>query len=159
VLAVGGVVTCVLVIRARLLTVAVSLGATAVVANWLLVLLVMRPFEAFKPVAPMSEWLRQNAGGAVVAHYKTPLASMTYYLGRPVTQVFDMDAMSALIDSEARLYVMARPNDIQEIGARNIVPLCVIEKRKLPVFDAKLSELTSGRLPEIWLAGIKGACK
>jgi 4-amino-4-deoxy-L-arabinose transferase-like glycosyltransferase len=159
VLAVGGVVTCVLVIRARLLTVAVSLGATAVVANWLLVLLVMRPFEAFKPVAPMSEWLRQNAGGAVVAHYKTPLASMTYYLGRPVTQVFDMDAMSALFDSEPRLYVMARPNDIQEIGARNIVPLCVIEKRKLPVFDAKLSELTSGRLPEIWLAGIKGACK
>jgi hypothetical protein len=70
-----------------------------------------------------------------------------------------MEAMSALIDSEPRLYVMARPNDIQEIRARNIVPLCVIDKRKLPVFDAKLSELTSGKLPEIWLAGIKNACK
>jgi 4-amino-4-deoxy-L-arabinose transferase-like glycosyltransferase len=158
-LAAGGAISFVLAFRARLVTVAVSLGATAVAVNWLLVLLVMRPFEAFKPVAPMSEWLRQNSGGALVAHYKTPLASMTYYLGRPVTPVFDIETMSALIDREPALYVMARPNDIQEIHARNIVPLCVIEKRKLPVFDAKLSEMTSGRLPEIWLAGIKGACK
>jgi 4-amino-4-deoxy-L-arabinose transferase-like glycosyltransferase len=159
VLGVGGAVACGLALRARLLTVAVSLAATAVAANWILVLLVMRPFEAFKPVAPMSEWLREHADGAVVAHYKTPLASMTYYLGRPVTQVFDIDAMTKLIDREPALYVMARPGDVEEIGERNAVPVCVIEKRKLPVFDAKLSEITRGRLPEIWLAGIKGACK
>jgi hypothetical protein len=123
------------------------------------VLLVMRPFEQFKPVRPMSEWLRDHANGAVVAHYKTPLASMTYYLGRPVTQVFDAESMTSLIDREPGLYVMARPGDIAEISARNAVPVCVVEKRKLPVFDAKLSEITSGKLPEIWLAGIKAACK
>ena len=159
VLIAGGAAACVLALRARLLTVAMSLGATAVVVNWLLVLLVMRPFEAFKPIAPMSEWLRGHADGAVVAHYKTPLASMTYYLGRPVTQVFDAAAMTSLINSEERLYVMARPGDIAEISARNAVPICVLQKRKLPAFDAKLSEMTSGKLPEIWLAGIKGACR
>lgn len=155
----GGLIAGILTIRARLSTVFVALGVTAVAVNWTLVMLVMRPFEAYKPVAPMSNWLREHAGSSVVAHYKTPLASMTYYLERPVTNVFDAEAMTRLIDQEQALYVMARPHDIEEIAARNLVPLCVIEKRKLPVFDAKLSEITSGRLPEIWLAGIKGACK
>ena len=159
VLVAGGLVSAALACRGKLATIAVSLGATAVIANWLLVLLVMRPFEAFKPVALMSAWLRDNAGGAVVAHYKTPLASMTYYLGRPVTPIFDAESMTKLIDREPGLYVMARPGDIEEIRARNAVPVCVLQKRKLPVFDAKLSEIRSGRLPEIWLAGIKGACK
>jgi 4-amino-4-deoxy-L-arabinose transferase-like glycosyltransferase len=159
VLAAGGALAGILAFRARLLTVAIALGTTAVVVNWLLVLLVMRPFEAFKPVAPMSAWLREHADGAVVAHYKTTFASMTYYLGRPVTQVFDIESMTALIDREPRLYVMARPGEIAEIISRNAVPVCVVSKRKLPVFDAKLSEITSGKLPEIWLAGIKGACK
>ncbi len=90
----GGLVAGLLAFRARLAMIAVSFGATAVALNWILVLLVMRPFEQFKPVAPMSEWLREHANGAVVAHYKTPLASMTYYLGRPVTPVFDIDAMT-----------------------------------------------------------------
>lgn len=155
----GGVVAGLLAFRAKLVTVATSLGATAVIANWLLVLIVMRPFEAFKPVAPMSEWLRQNANGVVVAHYKTPLDSMTYYLGRPVTKVFDAGSMTSLIDREPSLYVLARPGDIADIIERNAVPVCVVEKRKLPVFDAKLSEIRSGKLPEIWLAGIKGACQ
>ena len=159
VLVAGGVIAGILAFRARLVTVAISLGATAVLVNWLLVLLVMRPFEVFKPVAPMSEWLRGHANGAVVAHYKTPLPSMTYYLGRPVTPVFDINAMTSLIDQESSLYVMARPGDIAEIIAHNAVPVCVVDKRKLPVFDAKLSEITSGHLPEIWLAGIKGACR
>lgn len=159
VLLAGGLITAILAFRAKLVTVAVSLGTTAVIANWLLVLLVMRPFEEFKPVAPMSAWLNEHSDGAVVAHYKTPLASMTYYLGRPVTQVFDAEAMTKLIDREPRLYVMARPGDIEDIIARNAVPVCVLQKRKLPVFDAKLSEMRSGRLPEIWLAEIKGTCR
>ncbi|TAK12623.1 MAG: glycosyltransferase family 39 protein [Acidobacteria bacterium] len=160
VLIAGGVLSAALAFRARLVTVALALGATAVVVNWLLVLFVMRPFEAFKPVAPMSEWLREHAGATtVVAHYRTQLPSMTYYLGRPVTQVFDPDAMTRLIDREPGLYVMARPGEIAEIMARNGVPVCVVQKRPLPVFDAKLSEIRSGRLPEIWLAGIKNVCK
>jgi 4-amino-4-deoxy-L-arabinose transferase-like glycosyltransferase len=159
VLLVGGMVAGVLAIRARLITVAMSLATTAVVVNWLLVLTVMRPFEAFKPVAPMSAWLSAHADGAVVAHYKTTLPSMTYYLGRPVTQVFDIETMTRLIDDESGLFVVARPGDIEEIGAHTAVPICVLEKRKLPVFDAKLREISNHNLPEIWLAGIKGACK
>ncbi len=155
----GGTAAAVLAFRAPLLRIATTLAVTVVVANWLLVLFVMRPFEVFKPVAPMSEWLREHAGSSIVAHYKTQLPSMTYYLGRPVAQVFDPDAMTALIDREVALYVMARPQDIEEISARNAVPVCVLQKRKLPAFDAKLSEIRSGRLPEIWLAGIKGACR
>jgi 4-amino-4-deoxy-L-arabinose transferase-like glycosyltransferase len=157
VLVAGGVIAAVLAVRAQLLTVAIALGTTAVLVNWLVVLTVMRPVEVFKPVAPMSAWLRDNAGTAVVAHYKTQLPSMTYYLGRPVAKIFDMDSMTRLIDTEATLYVMARPDDIQEISEHTAVPLCVIEKRK-SIFDAKLSEITSRKIPEIWLVGLKGAC-
>lgn len=160
VLAIGGAAAFVAALRLRPVAVAATLGGTAVAMNWLLVLLVMRPFEQYKPVRPMSEWLQANAGPAtVVAHYKTPLPSMTYYLGRPVTPVFDAESMTRLIDREPGLYVMARPGDIQEIIARNLVPVCVVQKRKLPVFDAKLSEIRSGTPPEIWLAGIKNVCK
>jgi len=159
VLVAGGVAAGMLAFRAPLLTVAAALATTAVAANWLLVLVAMRPFEQFKPVEPMSAWLREHGNGAVVAHYKTPLASMTYYLGRPVTPVFDNESMTSLIDREPALYVMARPGDIAEITARNAVPVCVLQKRKLPVFDAKLSEIRTGHLPEIWLAGIKNACR
>jgi 4-amino-4-deoxy-L-arabinose transferase-like glycosyltransferase len=159
-LVLGGIVAVVLAVRARLVTVAVCLATTAVAVNWLLVLTVMRPFEAFKPVAPMSAWLREHAGSSLVVHYKTPLPSMTYYLGRPVKPVVDATTMTQLIDREPGLYVMARPGDIREISERNAVPICVIEKRKLPVLlEAKLSEIAGHRLPEIWLAGIKDACR
>ncbi len=120
----------------------------------------MRPFEQFKPVAPMSAWLREHAGPSiVVAHYKTQLPSMTYYLGRPITQVFDLESMTRLVDQQTSLYVLLRPNEFSELQTATSARLCVIDRRPMPVFDAKLSEILSGNLPEIWLAGVKDACQ
>lgn len=158
VLALGGLVVAASAARASLGRLAAGLGTTAVACNIVLVAGVMRPLEAYKPVAPMSEWLTAHAGGAVVAHYKTPLPSMTFYLDRPVTPVFDLDAMTALVGREPAVYVLTRPGDYAELERAIPGPWCVIERRPLPPFDAKLSQVLSGDLPEIWLAGAKGAC-
>ncbi len=160
VLALGGVVTLLLLYRSRLSSTVLTLGVTAVVANWLLVTTVMRPFEQFKPVPPMSTWLREHASPTtVVAHYRTVLPSMTYYLGRPITQVFDIEAMTRLVDRQASMYVVLQPHEYEELQGATRERLCVIDRRILPVFDAKLSEVLSRRLPEVWLVGVKGACQ
>lgn len=146
--------------RGQLLRSALIFGTTAVVANWLLVLLVMRPFEQFKPVPPMSEWLRSHASPTtVVAHYKTVLPSMAYYLGRPYAPVFDLPAMLALVDRREPLYVLLRPADYDELRAATTAPMCIVDRRILPVFDAKLREILEKKLPEIWLAGVNAPCQ
>ncbi len=160
VLVLGGALTMNMALRGRVWPTVLTLAVTAVLANWLLVVFVMRPFEQFKPVAPMSAWLREHAGpSTVVAHYRTPLPSMTYYLGRPVTPVFDLPAMTALVDREPSLYIVLRPDAYEELARATAARLCVIDRRPLPVFDAKLSEILSGDLPQIWLAGVKDACQ
>ena len=160
VLVAGGIVSALVAFRARFTTLVVTLAVTAVTANWLLVTTVMRPFEQFKPVAPLSAWLNAHtAKTTVVAHYKTVLPSMTFYLGRPITEVFDLEALTRLIDQQAAMYVLLRPNEFAELRGGTSVRLCVIDRRTLPVFDAKLSELLSGKLPQVWLAGVKGACQ
>jgi 4-amino-4-deoxy-L-arabinose transferase-like glycosyltransferase len=160
VLVVGGAAAIVVASRKRWSTLAVTLGVTAVVANWMLVLLVMRPFEQFKPVPPMSEWLRAHAAEAtVVAHYRTVLPSMTYYLGRPIVEVFDLPGMLRLVDAGAPLYVLLRPGDYEELRAATQASLCVVDRRTLPVFDAKLKEILANQLPQIWLAGVNAPCQ
>jgi 4-amino-4-deoxy-L-arabinose transferase-like glycosyltransferase len=155
----GGAVALALTVRRDLRPTVVVLAATAVATNWLIVCGVMRPFEEYKPVAPMSEWLRQHANGAIVAHYKTPLPSMTYYLGRSVTTVFDLESMTRLVAEQRAMYVVLRPGDYDDLRTATTERLCVIDRRPLPVFDAKVSEMLSGKLPQIWLAGVKGACQ
>jgi len=121
---------------------------------------VMRPFEQFKPVPPMSEWLGTHAAPTTtVAHYKTPLPSMTYYLGRPIVEVFDLPGMLRLVDAGAPLYVLLRPGDYEELRAATKAPLCVVDRRTLPVFDAKLKEILANQLPQIWLAGVNAPCQ
>lgn len=156
----GGAVSLALALRQRLLPTALAFGVTAVVANWLLVLLVIRPFEQFKPVPPLSDWLKAHAAPtAVVAHYKTVLPSMAYYLGRPYTPVFDLPTMLALVNGKAPLYVMLRPGDYDELRAATSAPMCVVDRRTLPVFDAKLKEILSKNLPQIWLIGVHAPCE
>ncbi len=156
----GGVVAGALAIRADVRPTVVALATTAVAANWLLVALVMRPFELYKPVPPMSAWISAHApANAVVAHYKTVLPSMTYYLGRPITPVFDLEAMTRIVSEESQMYVLLRPRDFDELRAATTARLCIIDRRPLPVFDAKVSEMLSGKLPQIWLAGVKDACQ
>lgn len=160
VLMVGGVVAALVAFRARLTTLVVVLAVTAVTANWLLVTTVMRPFEQFKPSPPMSEWLRTHAAPTVeIVHYKKTLESMTFYLGRPVTWLFDIEAMTRAIDRSVSLYVVLQPLEYEELRRSTTATLCVIDRRTLPVFDAKVSEMLSGKLPQVWLIGVKDACR
>ncbi|MEI6246322.1 MAG: glycosyltransferase family 39 protein, partial [Acidobacteriota bacterium] len=159
VLLAGGLVSALVAFRARLATLVVTLALTAVTANWLLVTTVMRPFEQFKPVPPISAWLVEHAPGAMVAHYKSVLPSMAYYLGRPFTEVLALDAMTKLVDEQSLMYVLMQPHEFEELRGATAATLCVIDRRTLPVFDAKLSEIVSGNLPQIWLVGVKDACR
>ena len=160
VLALGGMAAAVCVARARLWPMVIALAVTAVVANWLLVTTVMRPFERFKPVPPISAWLNAHAPAAtVVAHYKSPLPSLTYYLGRPITGVFDLPTMTRLVDQQPALYVVLQPHEFDELSHATLAPLCILDKRSVPLFDAKLSEILSKTVPQIWLVGIKAACQ
>ncbi len=156
----GGVAALAFAFRARIATLVITLGVTAVVANWLLVTTVMRPFEQFKPSPVFSAWLREHAAPtATVVHYKKTLESMTYYLGRPVTQVFDIETMVGLVNRETALYVVAQPLEYDELRRSTSAEVCVIDRRTLPVFDAKLKEILSGNLPQVLLLGVKDACR
>lgn len=159
-LVVGGIAALVCVLRNRIWPTVIALGATAVVANWVLVTLVMRPFEQFKPVPPIAAWITAHAStSTMVAHYKMPLPSLTYYLGRPVKETFDIDAITRLVTEEASMFVVLQPLEYEELRRSTTARLCVIDKRVRPLFDAKAKDIVARNLPQVWLVGVKNACQ
>jgi len=159
-LAAGGICAAICVVRGRMWPTVVALGATAVVTNWLLVTVMMRPFEQFKPVPPMAAWINaHSAPTTVVAHYKMPLPSLTYYLGRPVKETFDIETITKLMAEQSSMYVVLQPLEYEELSRSATARLCVIEKRARPLFDAKVRDIVARKLPEVWLAGVNDACR
>jgi 4-amino-4-deoxy-L-arabinose transferase-like glycosyltransferase len=141
-----------------------ALAATMVAANYVFALVALPGVEAFKPVAPMVQTIQaRTAPGKplpVVAHYRTVLPSMTYYLGRRVEDVFDMPTLVGLIATSESTYILLRPNEFAELEARAGIQgltTCLVSRHTL--FEAKMKNVLEGRpWPEVFLAGAQGAC-
>ena len=164
VLAVGAVVSVALALRRRAQGAAMGIAATMVAANYVFALVSLPAVEAFKPVVPMVEVVNARTARdeppPVVAHYRTVLPSMTYYLGRPIEDIFDMPTLVGRAQQVPEMYVLMRPDEYQDFhraaGAVGVTA-CIASRHTL--FEAKLRNVLEGRpWPEIYLAGVGEGC-
>ncbi len=164
VLAVGAVGAAALALRARVHAATLTIAATMVAGNYVFALVSLPAVEAFKPVVPMVDVVnaRTTPGEPlpVVAHYRTVLPSMTYYLGRPIEDVFDMPTLLTRARQVPEMFVLLRPDefaDFQRQAQADGLTTCLASRHTL--FEAKLRNVLEGKpWPEIYLAGTGTAC-
>ncbi len=160
----GAVAAMGLVVARRVSAAVLAVATTMVAANYVFALVSLPAVEAFKPVVPMVEVIRSRAReGApppVVAHYRTVLPSMAYYLGRPIEDIFDMETLARRVQEVPEMYVLINPGeyaDLQRVIAPTGIAVCIAARQTL--FEAKLKNVLDGRpWPEVYLAGTGEAC-
>jgi 4-amino-4-deoxy-L-arabinose transferase-like glycosyltransferase len=157
----GGFIALLIARRSSAISSFTALAVATIAVNWCLVLVVLRPFEQFKPVAPMTELIRaRGSASAVVAHYQTVLPSMVYYLGRPIKEIYDMPALQRLVMETDELFIVIRPDQFEllraEVGPN--VATCIVDRRT-PLYEAKPADLLRGVTQDLLLVGVKRACR
>lgn len=164
VLVLGAVAVAAAAWRARRDLTIAAIAGTMVVANYVFALVSLPAVEAFKPVLPMVRVIESRTPPVdpppVVAHYRTVLPSMVYYLNRPIEDIFDMQTLVARAHQAPALYVLLRPHEYAELQAHAAplgVPVCLVSRHTL--FEAKMRNVLEGDpWPEVYLAGARGAC-
>jgi len=165
VLGVGALVTVVCVVRSRKAAALTAIAATMVVGNYVFALVALPGVEAYKPVWPMVQIIESRTAPdeppPVVAHYRNVLPSMSYYLGRPIEDIFDMPTLTARVQQVPSMYILLTQFQLEELQMRLApldLPTCVISRHTL--FEAKLKNVLTGEpWPELLLAGAGRACQ
>jgi 4-amino-4-deoxy-L-arabinose transferase-like glycosyltransferase len=160
----GAVLVCGLVWRSRVAWAVSAIAVTFVAANYVFALVSLPATEAYKPVLPMVKVINARTPPGepppVVAHYRTVLPSMAYYLGRPIEHIFDMPTLLARSQQVPAMYVLFRPAEFEEFQMRVApakVPTCIVSRHTL--FEAKLRFVLEGKpWPQVYLAGTGTAC-
>lgn len=165
VLMLGAAAAVILALARRTVPAVLTIAGAMVAANYVFALIALPAVEAFKPVVPMVELIRSrtraDAPAPVVAHYRTVLPSMAYYLERPIEDIFDMPTLLARVQQVPEMYVLINPGeyaDLQRLLEPTGITVCVAARQTL--FEAKLKNVLEGRpWPEIYLAGTGEACR
>jgi 4-amino-4-deoxy-L-arabinose transferase-like glycosyltransferase len=146
----GGAVVLALAAGGRVFGAAFALGATAVAANWIFVLVSLPSFEPYKPVPEIAEVLRRRAApDAVIAEYDVALPSLTYYLRRPYQPVFEPDALERVFATDREVYCILAARDYEALKPR-LGQNCVLAR--YPLFNVKLGAVLARQpLPELLL--------
>lgn len=165
VLTLGAAAAVILALTRRTVPAVLTIAGATVAANYVFALIALPAVEAFKPVVPMVDLIRSrtraDAPAPVVAHYRTVLPSMAYYLERPIEDIFDMPTLLTRVQQVPEMYVLINPGeyaDLQRLLEPTGIAVCVAARQTL--FEAKLKNVLEGRpWPEIYLAGTGEACR
>jgi 4-amino-4-deoxy-L-arabinose transferase-like glycosyltransferase len=160
----GALVTGVMALRGRSTLAVSAIAATMVAGNYVFALVALPAVEAYKPVLPMVNVINARTPPTdpppVVAHYRSVLPSMAFYLKRPIEDIFDMPTLVARSQQVPAMYILLKPDEFAEFQMRVApasVPTCIVSRHTL--FEAKLRFVLEGRpWPEVYLAGAGTAC-
>jgi 4-amino-4-deoxy-L-arabinose transferase-like glycosyltransferase len=163
-LGIGALVIATLALRGRSAWAVSAIAATMVAGNYVFALVALPAVEAYKPVLPMVKIIEARTlptdPPPVVAHYRSVLPSMAFYLKRPIEDIFDMPTLVARSQQAPAMYVLLKPDEFAEFQMRLTpanVSTCIVSRHTL--FEAKLRFVLKGKpWPEIYLAGSGAAC-
>jgi 4-amino-4-deoxy-L-arabinose transferase-like glycosyltransferase len=129
--AVGAVVIAALAWRgAAAMAVAAAL-TTFVAFNWILLLRALPAFEQYKPVVPLADIIRREAGpDDVVMHFDVALPSMVFYLQRHVDVSFDVEQLHRQITSDRRVFAVLPAHRYPQLKTELGVPTCELARRR-----------------------------
>jgi 4-amino-4-deoxy-L-arabinose transferase-like glycosyltransferase len=135
-------------------SVAVILSAL-VILNWIFVVRVLPSFERYKPVPPLSDYLRPRLlPGDRIAHFNVALPSMVYYLRHHVEPHYSGESFVQAIRSADRVYGILSARDFEGLKSDLAGHACVLHS--VPTFDVKLKNIVAREpLPELLLLSNK----
>ena len=147
----GGIVAAACAFRRRILAAVLTVFVTLAVVNWTFVVRVLPDFERYKPVPPLSEYLRPLLQpGDRIAHFNVALPSMVYYLRHHVEPYYSAEAFIKAMRSSGRMYGILSERDYAAIE-RELAPITCVLHRVL-TFDVKLRNiLARDPLPQLLL--------
>jgi 4-amino-4-deoxy-L-arabinose transferase-like glycosyltransferase len=143
--AAGGVATAVFATR-RSHWSAITLVATLIAVNWILLVRVLPDFERYKPVVALSETIRQRIKpDDVVIHYNVALPSMVYYLRRHIDTVYSREEFLERARGPVRVFGVMPEDVFADLQSELGPSACVVARRA--TFDAKLRQMLERRAP------------
>ncbi|MBI4462624.1 MAG: glycosyltransferase family 39 protein, partial [Acidobacteria bacterium] len=93
----------------------------------------LEPFEAYKPVRPLAEIIRQEARGVgaewQAGYYKLTAPSLAFYLDRPILELYDREQAAAILESETPVYLIVPGEDYAELARATTKPLAIVAVR------------------------------
>jgi 4-amino-4-deoxy-L-arabinose transferase-like glycosyltransferase len=147
----GGLVTAGLVLRRRVTAAVLATFVTLAIVNWTFVLRVLPDFERYKPVPPLSDYLRPILQpGDRIAHFNVALPSMVYYLRHRVEPYYSPEAFVEAMRGNTRIYGILSDRDYADMQAELAGETCVLHR--VATFDVKLRNVIArDPLPELLL--------
>ena len=147
----GGLGAASLAISRRIPMAVIALAASLIAFNWIFVVRVLPSFERYKPVPPLSDYLRDRLQPSDrIAHFNVALPSMVYYLHHHVEPHYSADGFVQALQSSDRVYGIVSARDYEGIKDAIAAHTCVLHS--VPTFDVKLKGILAREaLPELLL--------
>jgi hypothetical protein len=137
--------------RRRVLGAVTVLLAALIAFNWVFVTGVLPSFERYKPVPPLSEFLRDRLQpDDRIAHFNVALPSMVYYLRHRVEPHYSAEGFVDAMRSPERVYGVVSARDYEGMKTSLDGRACVLYR--VPTCDVKLKNILAREsLPELLL--------
>jgi 4-amino-4-deoxy-L-arabinose transferase-like glycosyltransferase len=147
----GGVAAAVLAWRRQVVPSAAVVIAALVAFNWIFVLRVLPSFEPYKPVPPLSDYLRGRLQpGDRIAHFNVALPSMVYYARHRIEPHYSPEGFVNAMRSTDRVFGVVSARDYEAMKPQIEDGTCVVHR--VPTFNVKLRDiLARDPLPELLL--------
>ncbi|HXG55476.1 MAG TPA: phospholipid carrier-dependent glycosyltransferase [Vicinamibacterales bacterium] len=136
----GGLAAALLVLLRRQVPAMVTVLITLAIMNWLFVLKILPDFERYKPVTPLSDFVRPLAApDDVIATYNVNAPSMVYYLRRHVDIYYAAQPFVDAVRGERRMFGVLSEGDYRALEAQLGRASCVLHR--VPTFEVKLRDI------------------
>ncbi|GBC78257.1 Undecaprenyl phosphate-alpha-4-amino-4-deoxy-L-arabinose arabinosyl transferase [bacterium HR08] len=104
--------------------------------------------ERYRPVRPLAERIRREAGAEdLVGYYRYTAPSLCYYTRRKIFEAFTPEQLRDLWSSDTRVFCVMRERDARELAERHGFALRVVECRP-SLFPLRMREFRRLRRPE-----------
>jgi 4-amino-4-deoxy-L-arabinose transferase-like glycosyltransferase len=114
--------------------------------NWILAVRTLPAFERYKPVVPLADVIRRQAGADdVIAHFDVALPSMVFYLQRHIDIWFDPEVFANQIRSPRRVFAVIAADRYEGLKDAFGVETCVIARHATA--DIRLRTLLERQSP------------
>jgi 4-amino-4-deoxy-L-arabinose transferase-like glycosyltransferase len=127
-----------------------ALSAGFIAFNYLFVCRILPDAERLKPIPPIAAAFKARASPAASLHsFNMMVPSLVYYAGRPVADdIPSDDYAAALLHGADEVWIVTGAPEWERIRVQAPEPVaCVVERRHLFAFEAKISDIVAGRPP------------
>lgn len=158
VIGVTGVLTFVLSVTGRGFAAVACLAAGFIVSNYVFVGWVLVGVERTKPVPPLARVIAERAvPDAKIGYYHMGLQSFVYYTDRGgVEEIGTLEHAEAFFKNSREAWALTGVEQWNLLQAR-LADVCIADRRRLSVFEAKLSDIVQ-RIPPEEVLLVKNHC-